>query len=108
MRHPREMQPGSADRDHALVHQVTVRYSDGAVRSMPVEADQTVLDAAEVHGVPIVSSCQSGICGTCVGRCTQGSYELGNSIGLSAVEKSAGRILNCQTLVKSDCVIELD
>lgn len=89
-------------------HQVSLRYSDGAERTMPVVDGQTLLEAAEANGVPIVSECESGICGTCVGRCTQGSYDLARSIGLSQAEKDQGRILSCQTRVKSDCVVELD
>ncbi len=91
-----------------MSYQVTICYSDGELRTMPIEEGQTVLDAAEENGLPVVSECHSGICGTCVGRCTQGSYELGNSIGLNQTEKNQGRILSCQTRVKSNCVIELD
>lgn len=91
-----------------MTFRITICYSDGTVRVMPVQADQTVLEAAEAHGIPVVSACQSGVCGTCVGRCTQGSYELGHSIGLSQSEKEQGQILTCQTRVKSDCVLELD
>jgi NAD(P)H-flavin reductase/ferredoxin/2-polyprenyl-6-methoxyphenol hydroxylase-like FAD-dependent oxidoreductase len=91
-----------------MTYQVTVRYADGAERTMPVAPMQTVLEAAEAHGVPIVSECQSGICGTCVGRCESGDYELGQALGLSAQEKDEGRILSCQTRLRSDCVIEVD
>ena len=91
-----------------MSHKVTIRYSDGELRVMPVEDGQTLLDAAEANGIPVVSECQSGVCGTCVGRCTHGSYELGNSIGLNQTEKKQGRILTCQTRVTSDCVIELE
>lgn len=91
-----------------MSYNVTVRYSDGATRTMPIDAGQTLLDAAEANGVPIVSECESGVCGTCVGRCTQGFYELGPSIGLNQSEKAQRRILTCQTRVKSDCTIELE
>lgn len=37
------------------VRQVTVGYSDGTHKTMPVRCDQTVLDAAEEHGVAIVN-----------------------------------------------------
>lgn len=91
-----------------MSHQVTLRYSDGAERLMPVVEGQTLLEAAEANGAPIVSECESGVCGTCVGRCTKGSYDLAKSIGLSQAEKDQGRVLSCQTRVKSDCVVELD
>ncbi len=71
-------------------------------------ADETVLEAAESQGVPIVHECLSGICGTCVARCTSGQYVIRTSVGLSGQEKSQRRILACQTRLSSDCVIELD
>jgi NAD(P)H-flavin reductase/ferredoxin/2-polyprenyl-6-methoxyphenol hydroxylase-like FAD-dependent oxidoreductase len=86
---------------------VTVGYSDGTHRTMPVRPDQTVLDAAEEHGVAIVSECQSGICGTCVATCTAGEYEMGRTEGLSDVERDTRKILACQTFANSDCRIEL-
>ncbi len=87
--------------------EVTVGYSDGTHKTMPVRADQTVVDAAEEHGVAIVSECQSGICGTCVATCTAGQYEMGRTEGLSDVERDARKILTCQTFATSDCRIEL-
>jgi NAD(P)H-flavin reductase/ferredoxin/2-polyprenyl-6-methoxyphenol hydroxylase-like FAD-dependent oxidoreductase len=87
---------------------VTIRYCDGAERTMRVADGQTVLDAADANAVPIVSECHSGICGTCVGRCTEGSYSLAHALGLSQQEKEHRRVLTCQTLVSSDCVIEVD
>ncbi|GAB3021358.1 FAD-binding oxidoreductase [Mycobacterium bourgelatii] len=87
--------------------QVTVGYSDGTHKAMPVRPDQTVLDAAEEHGVAIVNECQSGICGTCVATCTSGKYTMGRTEGLSDVERAARKILTCQTFADSDCRIEL-
>lgn len=73
------------------VRQVTVGYSDGTHKTMPVRCDQTVLDAAEEHGVAIVNECQSGICGTCVATCTAGRYQMGRTEGLSDVERARER-----------------
>ncbi|RDH80059.1 oxygenase [Mycolicibacterium moriokaense] len=87
--------------------QVTVRYSDGAQRTMAVEPEHTVLEAAEGHGVAIVNECQSGICGTCVATCASGEYEMGRTEGLSDVERESRKILTCQTFPMSDCVIDL-
>lgn len=87
--------------------QVTVSYADGTHKTMPVRPDQSVLEAAEDHGVAIVNECQSGICGTCVATCTAGRYEMGRTEGLSDVERAARKILTCQTFPESDCRIEL-
>lgn len=94
--------------DQTTGFDVTIRYSDGVERAVSVLPGQTVLAAAELQGVPIVSECRSGICGACVGHCASGSYELGNAEALSDPEKSERSVLTCQTLVRSNCVVELD
>ncbi|EHB55563.1 Ferredoxin--NAD(+) reductase [Mycolicibacterium rhodesiae JS60] len=86
---------------------ITVRYSDGTCKTMPVQPDQSILEAAEEHGIAIVNECQSGICGTCVATCASGDYEMGRTEGLSEVERDARKVLTCQTFAKSDCVINL-
>ncbi len=87
--------------------QVSVRYSDGTQKKMTVQPDQSILEAAEEHGVAIVNECQSGICGTCVATCASGDYEMGRTEGLSDVEREARKILTCQTFPTSDCRIEV-
>ena len=87
--------------------QVSVRYSDGTQKKMTVRPDQSILEAAEEHGVAIVNECQSGICGTCVATCAYGDYEMGRTEGLSDVEREARKILTCQTFPTSDCRIEV-
>ena len=86
---------------------VSVRYSDGTQKTMTVQPDQSILEAAEENGVAIVNECQSGICGTCVAACTVGDYEMGRTEGLSDVERESRKILTCQTFPTSDCRIEL-
>ena len=88
-------------------HVVTVRYQGGAERTLRVAPGQTVLDAAEAGGVPIVSECESGICGTCVATCVRGHFDTGRTEGLSEVEREAGKLLTCQATVESDCVLDL-
>ena len=87
---------------------VTLHYSDGARRTMAVTPRQSVLDAAEAQGVSIVNECQSGICGTCIGRCTSGRYQLGRTEGLSDLERQERKVLTCQMRLLSDCEVELD
>lgn len=89
-------------------YSVTLHYADGARRTMAVTPRQSVLDAAEAQAVPIVNECQSGICGTCIGRCTSGRYQLGRTEGLSDLDRQEGRVLTCQMRLLSDCEIELD
>lgn len=87
--------------------EITVRYSDGTCKTMTVQQDQSILEAAEEHGIAIVNECQSGICGTCVATCVAGDYEMGRTEGLSEVERDARKVLTCQTFAKSDCLISV-
>jgi vanillate monooxygenase ferredoxin subunit len=43
----------------------TVRLAQSG-RTVPVRADQTVVQALEAHGIQVPVSCQQGICGTCL------------------------------------------
>jgi vanillate monooxygenase ferredoxin subunit len=54
---------------------VTVEFSVKLARSgstIAVEAGQSVLDALQAAGVQMPSSCQQGICGTCLTRVLEG------------------------------------
>jgi NAD(P)H-flavin reductase/ferredoxin/2-polyprenyl-6-methoxyphenol hydroxylase-like FAD-dependent oxidoreductase len=100
-----DVMPIGAER---MPYQVIVRYADGAERRIPAEPGDTILDAAEACGAPIVSECRNGVCGTCVGLCASGDYIMDQAIGLSRDEQETRRVLCCQTRVRSDCVIDLD
>lgn len=47
--------------------------SSGAVYDIP--ADQTVVHALQEHGVEILTSCEQGVCGTCITRVLQGECD---------------------------------
>lgn len=44
-------------------------------RVVPVRKDQSVLDALRAGGVDIASSCEQGVCGTCLTRVLEGEPE---------------------------------
>jgi vanillate O-demethylase ferredoxin subunit len=47
--------------------------SSGA--SYEVAADQTVVQALQAHGIEILTSCEQGVCGTCITRVLQGECD---------------------------------
>jgi ferredoxin-NADP reductase/DMSO/TMAO reductase YedYZ heme-binding membrane subunit len=51
---------------------VTCRNSN---KEFVVSADQSILDALEVNGLPVLGSCRKGVCGTCEIRVTEGIPE---------------------------------
>ena len=62
---------------------------------IPVRADQCVTDALAAHGVPLDTSCEQGVCGTCLTRVIEGTPDHRDHF-LSAVERQANdRFLPC-------------
>jgi vanillate O-demethylase ferredoxin subunit len=47
--------------------------SSGATYEVP--ADQTVVHALQAHGIEILTSCEQGVCGTCITRVLQGECD---------------------------------
>ncbi|UUZ71472.1 2Fe-2S iron-sulfur cluster-binding protein [Polaromonas sp. P1(28)-8] len=69
-------------------------------------ASLSVLQAAQLAGVEMASSCRNGTCRTCICELTSGEvvYRI-DWPGLSAEEKQAGYILPCVAYPLSDVVI---
>lgn len=89
----------------ALPH--VARLAGGEVR-FAVPPHETLLQAALESGLDLLHHCTVGTCGTCRCRLLQGKVRpiLDFSCTLSANELEAGYILACQTLLKTDIVIE--
>jgi ferredoxin len=65
-----------------------------------------LLQAAELAGLSLASSCRNGTCRTCIRRLTSGAVQYRIEWpGLSAEEKQAGYILPCVAYPLSDLVI---
>lgn len=75
-------------------------------RTVPIEAGQTLLDAAEAAGIGVPSLCRAGVCGTCRTRVTSGRVEC-TSTTLTDAERVDGYVLACVATAASPCVVEL-
>jgi len=65
---------GAAPQDTAGDRPFQVKIaSSGAVYDVP--ADQTVVHALQAHGIEILTSCEQGVCGTCITRVLQGECD---------------------------------
>ncbi|MFC6765624.1 2Fe-2S iron-sulfur cluster-binding protein [Natrinema soli] len=51
-------------------YDVTLERTDGPTRTIAVDEDETVLEAAQRAGVRLPYDCRKGTCITCVGRLT--------------------------------------
>ncbi|MBN9374381.1 MULTISPECIES: 2Fe-2S iron-sulfur cluster-binding protein [Pannonibacter] len=75
--------------------------------SMAVEEGQTILDAALLAGIPYPHGCKSGRCGSCKSRLIEGEVDLlqHSRFALSEDEKSAGLILACRAVPRTDATV---
>ncbi len=75
-------------------------------KSVRLQADETVLEAAERAGVEIDASCRSGRCGICTVRLLAGEVDMDCEDGLRPEDKARGMILACQARARNDLTIE--
>jgi CDP-4-dehydro-6-deoxyglucose reductase, E3 len=76
--------------------------------SFPIEAHETILEAALKHGYTLPYSCRDGVCGTCKGKVVSGQVDYGKyqESTLSESEKAAGMALFCCAKPLSNLTIE--
>jgi ferredoxin-NADP reductase len=60
-----------------------------------VRSGQTLLEAAEEHGVGIPSSCRQGQCGTCKTKLLEGNVRMDAEEGLDPDSRAQGFVLTC-------------
>ena len=64
-------------------------------KTCKVRPGQTLLEAAEEHGVGIPSSCRQGQCGTCKTKLLEGNVTMDTEEGLDPDSKVKGFVLAC-------------
>ena len=74
----------------------------------PIEAGETVLEAALRAGFILPYGCKDGACGSCKGKVLSGTVDYGNAQkkALTDEEKAQGKALFCQARALSDLVLE--
>ncbi|MEO5669171.1 MAG: PDR/VanB family oxidoreductase [Ramlibacter sp.] len=61
----------AAPQDTSADHAFEVRIASTG-KTYPIPADQTIVHALQAHGVDILTSCEQGVCGTCITRVLEG------------------------------------
>jgi ferredoxin-NADP reductase len=87
---PRNAQPDSLIAEPSVLVEFVRSGKTCLVRS-----GQTLLDAAEEHGVGIPSSCRQGQCGTCKTRLLGGNVRMDAEEGLDPDSRAQGFVLTC-------------
>jgi ferredoxin len=93
----------SADVAVVATEEVVVEINRKAT-SATYRAGDTLLEAARSAGLSPPSSCETGSCGTCMGRLTEGSARMNNNDALEDDEVAEGWVLTCQALPTSRTV----
>jgi ferredoxin-NADP reductase/ferredoxin len=90
-----------------MTHIISLTTRDNTQIDFPCEPEQSVQDAAEAAGFFLPALCKTGSCGSCLGRCTQGDYQLGSYSPSLLPEnpQQHGDILLCRTTANSDLQI---
>lgn len=93
-----------------MSYTIALHFEDGLTRFIECENGETVLDAAYRHEINLPMDCADGVCGTCKGLCESGEYDLGDEYleeALSEGEAAQRRVLTCQMVPSSDCVVQM-
>jgi ferredoxin-NADP reductase len=90
--------PAGSPTEQVTIHlnrqKTTVKYRDG----------ETLLQTARSAGLRAPSSCETGSCGTCMARLTEGSARMINNDALTEDEVAEGWVLTCQSLPTSESI----
>jgi ring-1,2-phenylacetyl-CoA epoxidase subunit PaaE len=70
---------------------------DGAVHTIAMDPDETVVDAAIRHGLDLPYSCKGGMCCTCRAKLVSGDVAMDQNFSLEPWELAAGYVLTCQS-----------
>ncbi|WP_083390309.1 hybrid-cluster NAD(P)-dependent oxidoreductase [Shewanella algae] len=73
---------------------------------LSINGEQTLLEALESEGLPIIAACRSGVCGSCKCRVVSGEVESSSQQTLNQDEIDSGMVLACSSRVKSDIQLE--
>lgn len=76
-------------------------------KATTINESETLLDAMEREGLPIIGACRTGVCGSCKCKVTAGQVISTSESTLTAEEIAAGYVLACSTRAKSDLSVDL-
>ncbi len=80
-------------------------HHQGAVHTLTVPEDQTILKTAHDAGIDLPSSCHAGVCTTCAAQILEGTVEQGEAMGLGPEIMAQGYALLCVAYPRSDLKI---
>jgi CDP-4-dehydro-6-deoxyglucose reductase/ferredoxin-NAD(P)+ reductase (naphthalene dioxygenase ferredoxin-specific) len=87
-----------------VAYQVKIRGED---KTIAVDKDETILEAAIAADIDYPCACQSGTCGTCKSQLLAGEVEMTDysDLALTDGERAQGQILACSAFPLTDCEV---
>ncbi len=76
-------------------------------KSAVINGGQSLLEAMEGAGLPVIGACRSGVCGSCKCQVLAGDVTSTSQATLTEAEIAAGYVLACSSRAGSDLVVEL-
>ena len=90
----------------ATEHTVIVHYAQ-QTHQFTTAWPNTILQAAQKHGITLPYSCNTGRCATCAAQCRKGSVTMSNNEVLTDADLQGGLILTCTGYAETDVELEL-
>lgn len=78
---------------------------DGSSRTIKMDADTSILDAALANQLDAPYACKAGVCSTCRCKVIEGEVDMATNHALEDYEVDKGYVLSCQAFAKSDKVV---
>jgi NADH oxidoreductase Hcr len=105
--HQESFTPGAAndeDADSGASYQLQApKFGKAAT----ISGGQSLLEAMEGAGLPVIGACRSGVCGSCKCQLVAGEVESSSQATLTEAEIASGYVLACSSKARSDLVVEL-